>query len=259
MSKLSYHRAPWTASAFLVHEARYGKTAVPGSDFFPRNVALPSEDKPSRSFTNQEVGLALDGVFSGWDLSLYAASVFDDQSHLVRDGGRLLRKHARLGMLGLAANVASGNWLWKAEAAYLGGFKFFAVPGQRFDRLDALVGAEFSGLSDTTIALEVVNRRLLDFDARLKGGPEDGRRSDLQSVLRLSRSFLNETLELTFLATTYGLDGGNGAAQRLQLAYDINDSLILSGGLINYLNGEKLVFGNVGRNDRLFLELAFHF
>ncbi len=242
-----------------MHEARYNKTAVPGSDFFPPNVALPREQKPSRSFGNQEIGLALDGVFSGWDLSLYAANFFNDQPHVALDGATLVRKHARLRMLGFALNVATGNWLWKAEAAYLDGFKFSGAPGERFDRLDALAGAEYSGLTDTTISLEVVNRRLLDFDARLSGTPEDGRRSDFQSALRLTRSFLNEALELTFLASTHGLDGGNGGLQRLQAAYDVNDSLVVTGGLISYLNGEKLNFSNVGRNDRLFVEFVFHF
>jgi hypothetical protein len=75
----------------------------------------------------------------------------------------------------------------------------------------------------------------------------------------LTRSFLNEALELTFLASTHGLDGGNGGLQRLQAAYDVNDSLVVTGGLISYLNGEKLNFSNVGRNDRLFVEFVFHF
>jgi hypothetical protein len=259
MSKLSYHRGPWTASATLVHEARYNKTVVPGSDFFPLTVALPPERKPSRSFNNQEIGLALDGVFSGWDLSLYAASVFNDQPHVALEGDGLVRNHTRLGMFGLAANVASGNWLWKAEGAYLDGFKFSGAPGEKFARLDALAGVEFAGLTDTTISLEVVNRRLLDFDARLSGTPEDGRRSDFQSALRLTRSFFNETLDLVFLASTHGLDGGNGAVQRLQAAYDVNDSLVITGGLISYLNGDKQSFSNVGRNDRLFVEFVFHF
>ena len=259
MSRLAYHDGPWTLSATVVHEARYNKTAVPGSDFFALSIDLPVEHKPSRSFNNQELGLALDGVFSGWDLSLYAADVFNDSPHVELDGARLVRKHARLRMLGAAANVASGNWLLKAEGAFLSGFKFSGAPGETFDRLDILAGAEFSGLSDTTIALEVVNRRLLDFDARLSGAPEDGRRSDFQSALRLTRSFLNETLDLTFLAATHGLDGDNGAVQRLQASYDIDDSLVVTGGLINYLNGDKLNFSNVGRNDRLFVELVFHF
>ena len=259
MSKLGYHRGPWTLSATVVHEASYNKTAVPGSDFFALNIALPPEQMPSHSFNNQEVGLALEGIFSGWDLSLYSANFFNDQPHVALDGERLVRKHTRLRMLGLAANVATGNWLWKAEAAYLDGFKFSGAPGEEFDRLDALIGAEFAGLTNTTISLEVVNRRLLNFDVRLSGPPEDGRRNDFESALRLTRSFLNETLDLTFLALTHGLDGNNGAVQRLQASYDLNDSLVVTGGLISYLNGDKLSFSNVGRNDRLFVEFVVHF
>jgi len=162
-------------------------------------------------------------------------------------------------MAGLAADMATGNWLWKAEAAYFDGFKFSGAPSEHFDRLDALIGVEFAGLTDTTISLEVVNRRMLDFDGRLSGTPEDGRRNDFQSALRLSRSFLNETLDLTFLASTHGLDGSNGAVQRLQASYDFNDTLVVTGGLISYQSGDKLSFRNVGRNDRLFVEFVVHF
>ena len=259
MSKLTHHRGPWTLSATVVHEPRYNKTAVPGSDFFALNIALPPEQKPSRTFDNQEIGLALDGVFNGWDLALYAADFFDDQSHVALDGDTLARKHARLRMLGLAVDLASGNWLWKTETAYTDGFEFGGAPGEQFDRLDILIGVEFSGLTDTTISLEAVNRRLLDFDERLSEAPEDGRRTDFQSALRLNRRFLNETLDLTFLALTHDLDGSNGAVQRLQASYDFNDSLTATGGLINYLNGDKLGFSTVGDNDRLFAELVFHF
>jgi len=259
MSKLGYYHNPWTFSATIVHEMRYNKTPVPGSDFFALNAVPPPERKPSNTFNNQELGLALDGTFRGWDLSLYAANFFNDQPHVALDGGRLVRKHARLRMLGLASNVATGNWLWKAEAAYLDGFKFSSTPGEKFDRIDALVGFEFAGLTDTIISLEVVNRRLLNFDARLIGTPEDGRRSDFESALRLTRSFFNETLDLTFLASTHALNGDNGAVQRLQASYDLNDALVVTGGLINYLNGDKLSFTNVGRNDRLFVEFVAHF
>jgi hypothetical protein len=258
MSKLAHHRGPWTLSATVVHEPRYNKTAVPGSDFFALNIALPPEQKPSRTFDNQEIGLALDGVFNGWDLALYAADFFD-QPHVALDGGTLVRKHARLRMLGLAVDLASGNWLWKTETAYTDGFEFGGAPGEQFDRLDILIGVEFSGLTDTTISLEAVNRRLLDFDERLSEAPEDGRRTDFQSALRLNRRFLNETLDLTFLALTHDLDGSNGAVQRLQASYDFNDSLTATGELINYLNGDKLGFSTVGDNDRLFAEFVFHF
>ena len=37
------------------------------------------------------------------------------------------------------------------------------------------------------------------------------------------------------------------------------DVLVVTGGLINYLNGDKLGFTNVGRNDRLFVEFVAHF
>ena len=67
------------------------------------------------------------------------------------------------------------------------------------------------------------------------------------------------SLALTFLASTHGLDGSNGAVQRFQASYDFNDTLVITGGLINSLDGDKLNFQNIGRNDRLFVEFVVHF
>ena len=57
-----------------------------------------------------------------------------------------------------------GNWLFKAEAAYLDGFMFFLTGQETFVRIDLLAGLEYYGFRNTTLSLDMVNRHLVDFD-----------------------------------------------------------------------------------------------
>jgi hypothetical protein len=230
-----------------------------GSDFYTAPVPLPPEDEPGEGFGDQEYALAVNGIFSGWDLSLYGAWIYDDQPHPedTPDGPRL--RHARVGMGGIAANVALGSWLFKGEAAYLDGIEFYQVPDEKFARLDALLGVEYSGFADTVISFEAANRHLFDFDNRLEGAPDDARRNDFETAIRFSQRYLNDTLELSLLASTHGLRAENGGFQRLQVTYDWTDSVEVTAGIINYMSGDKLRFQGIADNDRLFARVRYQF
>ena len=71
-----------------------------------------------------------------------------------------VRKHQRISMLGSAANFVVGSWLVKAEAAYHKNLRFSNITEKDFERLTALVGVEYSGIVDTTLALEVVSSHI---------------------------------------------------------------------------------------------------
>jgi hypothetical protein len=262
MTKLDGYTGPWNLSAVVVHEIRFDKTPVYGSDFFPYNFKLPQEDKPSNSFDNQEVGMALNGTFTGWDLSIYGAYVFDDQPHVERRKGGLFDfrlGHSRLRMGGAAAEMAHGDWLLKGEAAYLYGFEFLALPGKKKSRLDALVGVEYSGVRDTLITLEAANRHLFDFEEITRGGPEDAQEDAFQWAFRLSRDFLHEKLNLTLLAYVFGETGQDGAFERIEASYDWTDELSSTVGFLLYQGGDSELLESFRENDRLFLELAYRF
>ena len=259
MTKLDYYIGDWNLSGIVVHEVRFNKTPVFGSDFFFLSQPAAPEDKPETSFANQEVGVALNGVFSGWDLSFHAAYTFDDQPHAEDTSRGRRRLHSRLRMAGAAANLALGNWLLKGEAAYVDGIEFLGLPGQSLSRLDVMAGAEYSGFADTTISVEAANRHLFGYDKALDTVLDDGRRNDFQTVLRVRREFLNDTVELSFLASTFGPTGANGAFQRLQLGYDWTDSIEVTAGVINYVSGDKRQFRKIGDNDRVFARIAYRF
>ena len=86
-----------------------------------------------------------------------------------------------------------------------------------------------------------------------------GEEDEVQSVLRLSRDFKNDTLQLTMLLSTYGLTGNGGSFQRFTTGYDVSDAMTLTGGIIFYQNGDKAFFRNIENNDRVFTELRYSF
>ncbi|MCK4988130.1 MAG: hypothetical protein KAS40_21495, partial [Desulfobacterales bacterium] len=248
-------------SAMAIHEIRYNKDPAFGSDFFPAAQALPTNETPDTGFDidNTQFALALHGIFHGWDASLYGAYFYDDTPHFdVDSSGSQKLKHARLKMVGGAFNIAISNWLFKTEAAYLDGIRFFNS-GKDFNRIDALVGVEYSGLTDTTLSFEIADRHILNFDRQIEEAPDFTEEDRWVSALRLTRTYLNETLALTILAQTWGLTGDDGALQRFTAEYDLSDAIELTGGVVFYQSGDLPRFSKVGQNDRLYLEIKYNF
>ena len=260
MTKLDYYLGKWNLTAIAVHEIRFNKNPVFGSEFFPLETPLPEEKKPTNSLDNTEYALALNGIFSGWDISFYEARFFDDQPHIESvSPAHLERRHSRLSMIGTAVNIALGNWLLKSEAAYFDGLEFFAVPGEKKSRFDMLAGVEYSGFTNTTISLEAVNRHINDFHSTLKAPPDSAQKDEFQTVLRYSGDFLNDTLHLVMLASTFGVTGDDGALQRFSVEHDVTDAISIKLGLVTYRSGDKIQFRNMGDNDRLFFEANYSF
>jgi len=261
MTKLDYFLWGLNLSGMVIHEVRYNKNPEFGSDFFPAAQPLPTTESPDTGFDidNTQYALALHGIFHGWDASLYGAYFYDDTPHLDTDsGGDQKLKHARLKMVGGAFNIATGNWLFKTEAAYLDGIRFFNS-GKDFNRIDALVGVEYSGLTDMTLSFEIADRHILNFDRQIEEAPDFTEEDRWVSALRMTRTYLNETLALTILAQTWGLSGDDGALQRFTAEYDLTDEIELTGGVVFYKSGDLPRFRDVGENDRLYLEIKYNF
>ena len=259
MARFDIYAEHWNMSMIAVPERRFDKGPVPGSDFFPTQASAPPQADPDNSFGSPEVAVALTGTFPSWDISFYAANVFDDRPHVVEtDSGPRLRRN-RKWMVGSAGNYVSGNWLLKMEIAGFAGLRFTNAAGRKYSRLAALFGVEYSGLAETAISFEAVNRHIPDFDSRLAAMPDDRRRNEPATALRISRSLRNDTIEVSFLALTFGLAGENGAIQRLQAVYDWTDSIDLTAGLVLYKSGNQVPFREIGDNDRLFFTFDYHF
>ncbi len=260
MTKLDSFFGQWNLGAVVIHEPRFNKSPVYNSDFFPGNTPAPTTTEPSVSFDNQQYGMVLNGIFSGWDISFYGASVFDSIPHVeLNHAAQPVLEYARVYMAGLATNLVFGNWLFKAETAHWEGLEYSNVPERDFSRSDFLIGLEYSGLSETLISFECSDRHINDFDTRLETTP-DGQQQDLsQLTIRVNRDFSHDTLHLTLLLSSYGLKGEDGAFQRYQLEHDISDEVAVTGGIVFYQSGDYPPFSAIGDNDRVFLKIEYRF
>jgi len=259
MSRLDYFWDSWNINAMLIHEPRFDKLTRYNGEFFPANRPLPPLEEPGWSLDNQQAGLALNGIFSGWDISFYGASVFQERAYITADvTGTQYRTHERTAMLGTAANIVLGSWLLKGEAAYWDGLRYSNIEDTK-PRFDVLAGVEYMGFSETTISFEIANRHIMDYDPRLERLP-DGQKEDwTQYALRFVKDFMNDTLHLTAIISSFGLLGADGGFERFQLDYDISDNLSVMGGVVFYEAGDFPGFKNIGDNDRLIFELEYRF
>jgi len=260
MVKLDYYFGNWALSGMAIPEVRFSKLPVFGSDFYPFPTPRPPEDVPDNGFQNVPYAAALTGVFSGWDIGFYGANIFADQAYAEPiSPGQFVRKHARINMLGTATNFAIGNWLLKAEAAWFDGLRYTNTPGIQYARIDLGGGVEYSGFSEATVSLEAANRHIFDYNARLELPPDEIRENEFQWALRIAKDFLNDTLTLTLLASTFGIKADDGAFERLEAEYNFTDAVSLRGGVVLYQAGDKGLFQDVEANDRLFVVLKYSF
>jgi hypothetical protein len=266
LSRVDYYLGRWSVTAVALHEVRFDKNPVPGSDFFPAVYAsLPPERVPADGGANTQYGLSLGGLFTGWDLALYWAQFFDRTPHLalLSQGPppRLAQVHGRLTMAGAAASMAAGNWLLKSELARFTGLAFYAVPGRTFSRVDALLGTDYSGITDTTLTFEAVDRHILSFEDAIETSP-DGTPQDVnQYVLGYRGSFLHQKLDLVAVLNYFGGRAEQGSVQRYSATYELAEALKATGGVVIYTPGDGKNFLLVGAqdNDRVFFELKWSY
>jgi hypothetical protein len=184
-------------------------------------------------------------------------------------------RHSRIHLVGSGANYTIGSWLFKAEIAWIDGidyttstlvdlsalgFGLVDVPTGTVEksRLDFMGGVEYYGFTDTNIALEVVNRHIFGFrdDMRPLFGLQE---NQLETALRVTRTFLNDRLELTALGIVFGSYAQDGSVVRLDARYDLRDALELSGGIVFYQKGDPPPFDTIKDNDRFFFEIKYSF
>jgi len=247
-------------TAIAIHEIRFDRSSVIGHDFYPIDRALPPEAVPSSSWSNMEFAFSASSTFSGWDLSLYFAEVFDDQAHLEFEPPLSFELvHSRIQMFGAAWDMAINNTLLKAEAAHFDGLEFFSLPGEKFSRTDTMLGLEYSGFTDTSITFEAVRRHIHGWQDQLALAPDFASESRTDWVFRLSRFFLHQTLSVNLVGISFGTTGENGSMERLEARYDLNDSVEITGGIVFYHSGDHDHIADYGDNDRLFLEITYRF
>lgn len=263
LAQMSYYWSDVSLTGVMAYEHRFDKYPVYGSDFYPFNVTLPNEKKIDLDWNTMEWGMALDIGFHQWDLSFYLARFFNDRPYLEQFNlfypAKSIMNHAKIYMAGTAIQIVTGSWLLKTEAAYLDGFRLSCRPGQDFSRWDILLGVEYFGFKNTHLSVEAVNRHLNNWVSCFERFPDYMIEDDSQVVLKISRTFYNDTLTLTFIGSMFGIDAINGSFQDYSLDFQITDAWSILTGMINYQSGDKVEMKKIGKNDRIYLKFKYSF
>lgn len=257
MVRGDYTAGPWSASALVIPHIRFNKTAPSYSPYDTANGAAPQNDVPSDGLDNAEFAARLKGTFSGWDLSLHTANLYDDSGHKETVNGTTRIRHERVNMVGISGDVALGNWLVRGEAASFSGLQTLGVPSQDFTRADTLAGVDFTGLPDASMSFEVVNRHLFDWSPALIG--EGLKENSQEYALRFSGDYMHDRVHVTALTTRISPLTKGGGFSRASVEYDIQDALSITGGVTLYHDGTHAPFKGLGDNDRIFVEIKQSF
>lgn len=273
MAKFDYYIDQWNISAMIIAENRIMMEATPRSEYFPVDAIFsvpggisdpfPELITPSTSWDNMQYALAANGVFEGWDLSFYAADVLDQKWHFIENPSvtaPLLsnRTVSKIKMLGSAINISEGSWLFKAEAAYLDGVKYNNTQDDK-SRLDALVGCDYMGISDTTFSVELANRHIFDYETQMQDQADFVDKDEMQTAIRLTRSFSNDTINVTALLSMFGSHWENGGFSRVWAEYELMDALNANIGIVDYIGGDKPFIEGIKKNDKVFADITYSF
>ena len=255
MIKSDYYVGDWDLSAMVILESRIAEERPLPSEFFPLPLSLSDIEEPDNSVENFSYALSANGEFSGWDLSFYGATNILDQRWHIED--RTKRVVGRIDMAGSAVNIAYGSWLVKSEVAYLSGLKYNSTLDEK-NRLDSLIGFDYMGIKDTVISVEVASRYILDYESQMleKDSVDE---NDVQTALRYSQTFMNDTLDFTALLSVFGSSWENGGFSRVWFEYDIADALTTNFGVVDYIGGNKTLMEAVKDNDRIFADIKYSF
>jgi len=259
MAKFDYYVGNWNISGMIIAENRVMIESAPRGEFFPVDTLFPSAkgepfkelDTPSSSLENIEYALAFNGVFSGWDLSFYGADVLDQRWHI--NQVTKTREVSTIQMLGSAVNIATGSWLLKSEVAFLSGINYNQVTDEK-NRLDMLIGFDYMGIKDTVLSLEVADRHIFDYENKI-----NSEKDDIQTAVRITRSFSNDSIQLTVLRTMFGSSFKEGGFVRVWSEIDIMDGVTSNIGVVDYIGGDNIFMEAVKDNDRIFADISYSF
>ncbi|MCK5098831.1 MAG: hypothetical protein KAR45_12050 [Desulfobacteraceae bacterium] len=269
MSRLDYYIKDWAVSSYVIHEHRGNRLPVFGSDFYYSPFPEPETASISMNVKNTGFAMSMSKVLPSMDIALYFARVYDNTPYLdIKNRNGFIQPcfgYSKINMAGIALNKAKGNFLFKAETACINGLHLSAYQSNgawmknnnSYSRLDVLFGFEYSGFSNTNISFEASDRWYHNLD---KAGRAAGvKANNYQYALRVSRTFMNEALELSVLTSYFGVSVKDGGFFRFNAEYDITDSVKFTAGIIFYKSGDAVMVRKIGNNDRIFCSIKYSF
>jgi hypothetical protein len=255
MTRLDYTHNNWTLTGIAIHEVRFNRTPVAGSEFFPFSALPVTEVEPDNGLA-PEFGISLTVINPGWDISFNYAQTFGEAWLDARDVSNLMLRHSKETMAGLAFNRTMGNWLFKGELARTDNLRFSATPDSSYDAQSLLAGVEYGGFSEAQIALEVSRRSISNYDSALVASTP---KTQWQNAIRYNQSLQHDKVNLTLVGLFLGKHWNEGQLLRASIEYKPEDSLSLTAGLVLYMDGERPPLSFWEDRDRLLFGFKYFF
>ena len=178
----------------------------------PELTDMSAAGFPAPTIEDPEWGLRLGTQISGSDVSLYVGQFVEDTPILdLMTTSTAANSYA---LVGIAANKAVGNWLFKTDIAKKSGLSLYsnAAPTltKSFDRVDYGVGVEYNATSGQQYGATVYGRQWRDMDGvsgalalSMIAPPAITPAMDMEAgaMLRFSDSYLNDDLSFTLMST----------------------------------------------------------
>lgn len=251
----------WRFNGALIHEFRRDETVPFGSDYYnlPTRIPAPTGDnKDAVLADNPGTALRLNYQLPRGDLAFY-------RSRARRADGRVSDPlvnpqtvHEFEKQTGLALQIQWDNWVFKSEASFIQDRIYTANGVNRVvsDLTTLGLGLEYQGWNDILLSLEVLNRRIHDFETGMAGLPDLALEDDRQLIAYGQWDMVPDIWQVNNL---YFWSRDRGYFNRLILSYNLSDYFTLSAGWINYGNGSHLLAQNLDRNDQVFMKMAWNF
>jgi hypothetical protein len=213
-----------------------------------------------RGLDASDAGVRLSGRFHGWDLSANYLFHYDDFPMLRRSvalgpGGPVVRvdpEYERAHVAGVTASNAFGNLTVRTEIAYTAP-RWLPTRNEgdrggaaRVDELDAVLGLDWYGFSNTLLSLQIFPSFLVaDAPSLLRD------RLDTNLTFLARRTFRHETLVLQAI-WLQNLNQGDGLV-RPEVRYELRDGLWIWAGYDCFYGTRNGVFGEFDARDRAVL------
>lgn len=223
--------------------------------------------EPGASLDNTEVAVRAYRDLAGFDVSLYAYRGFSRQPAIQPDNpaapSQLTLWYPRLTVYGASLQGSALNGVVSLEGGYYdsrddreGGNPLIANSQARF-----LVGYQRQFWEDFTVGLQYYGERMLNYGtyaATLPPGlPAEKRLHDLVSV-RLTQLLRHQTVKLSLLAFR-GLSSADYLINP-EVKYNLTDQVWVALGANLFGGGEPWSqFGQLGRNDNIYLQTRYEF
>ncbi|MDD5729694.1 MAG: hypothetical protein PHN57_01000 [Candidatus Omnitrophica bacterium] len=267
---LEYGKGNFHIEGIWIPGIEFDKRGVTGSEFafplpVPENTLFTAKDpqRPKSNFQNSETGMRMSYLTHGWDVSAFYLYTWEKSPVMFRsiDSGvfNFHPGYRRLNIVGSTFAKEINDVVLKGEFVFnrKGNFSIFDSTNPdgvtRKDFIDYLLGLDYTFWKKIDANFQFMQRVIFNFDNRIVN--EDHVHNAVS--LRLSKGFLNDSLETEFLVIA-GLMRED-LMYRPKVTYSFKNNWKLRLGLDIFQGKPSGVFGMFEKKSRTYCELTYSF